>query len=312
MDKFDKESFLNILNRIKSKYESQNKMANAMNLSSAYFTKLFDINTKNPPAPEYLKRIADNSKGITTYQELMQICGYIDNNKLDDIKKDLTNEKNEINEQIFKIKSKFNDKEKNFINNILAKNTFNKEQLQLYDEIDKVRSSKVKKYLELYDNLEIINNKLKLCDQKNININSLKKSNKIPILGHIPAGIPIEMIEDVIGYEEISENMLKGDKKYFALKVEGNSMYPIYLNGDILIILKQPDCESGDDAIIAVNGNDATFKRVYKSEKGITLQPLNINEFSPVFYSNKEIEEKPVKILGIVVEFRRKIKHTNN
>ncbi len=76
---YDKEKFLNILDKLKTLFGSQNKMAEALELSSSYITKIYDDNTKNPPAPEYLKKIAKNSKGITTYEELMSICGYIGN-----------------------------------------------------------------------------------------------------------------------------------------------------------------------------------------------------------------------------------------
>ena len=82
-------------------------------------------------------------------------------------------------------------------------------------------------------------------------------------------------------------------------------MFPEYLDGDTLILLKQDNCESGDDCVVMVNGNDGTFKRVFKNENGIILQPLN-NQYSPMPYTNKEIEELPVRILGVVEEIRRK------
>lgn len=138
------------------------------------------------------------------------------------------------------------------------------------------------------------------------NLTYAKKSVRIPVLGSIPAGIPIELIEDIIDYEDISEEMLKGGKQYFALKVKGNSMEPKYLDGDTLIILKSDDCESGQDAIVMVNGDDGTFKRVFKTDNGITLQPLN-NEYMPMFYSNEDIKKLPVRILGVVKEIRRTV-----
>lgn len=138
--------------------------------------------------------------------------------------------------------------------------------------------------------------------------NSVKKecisTKRIPVLGSIPAGIPIEMIEDIVDYEDISEDMLKGGKQYFALKIKGDSMFPEYINDDVIIVLKQDDCESGQDAVVAVNGNNATFKRVFKYDNGITLQPLN-NTYMPMFYSNDDIINKPVKILGVVKQIRR-------
>lgn len=145
---------------------------------------------------------------------------------------------------------------------------------------------------------------LNIIDDEQEFIVNQNKSIRIPVLGRIPAGVPIEMIEDIIDWEDISEDMLKGGKEYFALKVNGDSMYPEYLNGDIIIVLKQNDCENGQDCVVAVNGDDATFKRVYKLNGGITLQPLN-NSYLPVFYSNEDIFNKPVKILGTVKQIRR-------
>lgn len=125
------------------------------------------------------------------------------------------------------------------------------------------------------------------------------------VYGTIPAGIPMECIEDVIDTEEISADMLKGDKQYFGLKIKGNSMEPDYLDGDVIILQKQDDCESGDDCVVMVNGNDGTFKRVFKNENGIILQPLNPT-YSPMVYSNEDIEKLPVRILGVFEELRRK------
>ena len=127
------------------------------------------------------------------------------------------------------------------------------------------------------------------------------------VYGTIPAGIPMECIEDIIDTEEIPSEMLKGGKQYFGLKVKGDSMEPEYLDGDTLILLKQEDCESGDDCVVMVNGFDGTFKRVFKNEQGIILQPLN-NKYSPMVYSNEDIQNLPVRILGVVEEIRRKKK----
>ncbi len=131
---------------------------------------------------------------------------------------------------------------------------------------------------------------------------------KIPILGKVPAGIPIEAIEDVLGYEEIPYDWIKNGNKYFALKVNGDSMYPDYRTGDIIIIKQQPDCESGDDCVVMVNGDDATFKRVIKQEKNLILKPLN-NEYEPYSFDEYDIMTKPVRVIGVAIEVRRKLKH---
>lgn len=84
-------------------------------------------------------------------------------------------------------------------------------------------------------------------------------------------------------------------------------MYPDYKTGDTVIFEKANDCESGQHCAVMVNGNDVTFKKVLKSEAGITLVPLNESKYEPIFYSNKQIKELPVRIIGVAKENRRKI-----
>lgn len=138
-------------------------------------------------------------------------------------------------------------------------------------------------------------------------IETTTKTVKIPILGKVPASVPIEAIEDIIGYEEIPASMLRDGNNYFSLKIDGDSMYPDYKTGDIIIIRQQSDCNSGDDCVVMVNGDDATFKRVVKQEKSIILKPLN-NEYEPYYFDEYEIMTKPVKIIGVAVEVRRKLR----
>lgn len=143
----------------------------------------------------------------------------------------------------------------------------------------------------------------------NVSVDELiddEKPNRIPVLGSIPAGVPIEMVEDIVDYEDISPEMLVGDKKYFALKVKGDSMSPKFLDGDVVIVKKQADCDSGEFCIVAVNGDDATFKKVLKKENGIILQPLNSN-YEPLIFDQEQIEKLPVRVLGKVVEIRRSV-----
>lgn len=154
----------------------------------------------------------------------------------------------------------------------------------------------------LDDNQEFLMNADKEFYEKDL---SASPSAVVLVYGTIPAGIPMECIEDIIDTEEISADMLKGDKQYFGLKIKGNSMEPDYLDGDVIILQKQDDCESGDDCVVMVNGNDGTFKRVFKNENGIILQPLNPT-YSPMVYSNEDIEKLPVRILGVFEELRRK------
>ena len=131
------------------------------------------------------------------------------------------------------------------------------------------------------------------------------KTVKIPVLGSVPAGIPVEAVQDVISYEEIPENwQRKGE--YFALKISGESMFPTICDGDIAIVRKTSDVKNGDTVIAMVNGYEATCKRYKKMGDSIMLLPNN-QEYDPMYYSKSEIKNLPVKILGKVVELRRKM-----
>lgn len=135
--------------------------------------------------------------------------------------------------------------------------------------------------------------------------NSKEKGVRIPVLGRIVAGIPIEAIEDIIDWEEIPTSMARtGD--YFALMVTGRSMEPTLRDGDVVILKKQSDVDSGDIAAVLINGNEATIKEIKKGLSGITLIGHNVVEYSPTFYSNEDIERLPISILGKAVELRRK------
>lgn len=144
------------------------------------------------------------------------------------------------------------------------------------------------------------NSTTKEADQK------VGRGVRIPVLGRVVAGIPIEAVEEILDYEEITPE-LAATGEFFALKIRGHSMEPRMMEGDVVIVRRQDDVDSGDVAIVLVNGDEATVKRVKKQEEGITLIATNTSVYEPHFYSNKEIAELPVRILGKVVELRGKL-----
>lgn len=130
------------------------------------------------------------------------------------------------------------------------------------------------------------------------------KAFKIPILGTVIAGIPISAVEEIIGWEEISPKLTsQGD--YFALKIKGDSMSPTMDAGDVVIVKKQQDINSGDIAIVCVNGDEATCKKIIKHKDGISLMSLN-PKYEPMYYDKNDIVSKPIHIIGRVVELRRR------
>lgn len=127
---------------------------------------------------------------------------------------------------------------------------------------------------------------------------------KVPVLGDVAAGIPIEAIQDIVDYEEINE-ALAATGEFFGLRLKGASMEPRMRDGDVVIVRKQDDADTGDVAVVMVNGDNATVKRIKKEPSGITLIPNN-PAYDSMYYSDEEISALPVRIVGKVVELRAK------
>lgn len=131
-----------------------------------------------------------------------------------------------------------------------------------------------------------------------------KKGVQIPVLGEVRAGYPMEAVENIIDYEEIDEETARRGE-FFALRIKGDSMEPKFSEGDVVIVRKQETADSGDIVVALVNGDSATIKKLKRHQNGITLVPSN-SAYEPMYYSNEEIMELPVNILGKVVELRAK------
>ena len=135
-------------------------------------------------------------------------------------------------------------------------------------------------------------------------LKTTKKGKAIPVFSHVAAGVPISAIEDIVDYEEITED-LANSGEYFGIVIKGDSMEPRMTTGDVVIVKSQTTAETGDIAIVMIENENATCKKIKKTPEGIMLISLN-PIYEPMFYSNKEIEQLPIKILGKVVELRAK------
>lgn len=142
------------------------------------------------------------------------------------------------------------------------------------------------------------------ADTQKARVKNYSKNVKIPVLGVVRAGLPMDAVENIVEYEEIREEMARTGA-FFALQIKGDSMAPRIKEGDIVIVRKQPDVESGEIAVILVNGDEATVKQVQRFDGGINLIPTN-PAYSVLTFTNAQIESLPVRILGKVVELRAK------
>lgn len=151
---------------------------------------------------------------------------------------------------------------------------------------------------------------IKISDYFNVPIDYLLEKektapkNKIPVLGSVRAGYPMYAEENIIDYEEISNEMaLSGE--YFALKVKGDSMIPRFVDGDIVIVKKCETVENGEIAIVMVGQDEATIKKFYKTAVGVQLVATNPN-YPAMTFTPEQVDSLPVTISGKVVELRAK------
>lgn len=126
----------------------------------------------------------------------------------------------------------------------------------------------------------------------------------INVLGRVAAGIPLNAVEEIIDTEEIPEKMARTGE-FFGLKIKGHSMEPRICDGDVVIVRQQADVEDGDIAIVLVNGDEGTCKRIKKYQDSLALLPLNPT-YEPMVYTKKQVADLPVTIIGKVVELRGK------
>jgi len=127
---------------------------------------------------------------------------------------------------------------------------------------------------------------------------------RIPVLGDVAAGIPIEAVTDIVDYEEIDDAMASSGE-HFGLRIKGSSMEPRMMEGDVVIVRKQDTAETGDTVVVLVNGDSATVKKIKYGSDGISLIPTN-PAYDVQFYSAQDVERLPVRVIGKVVELRAK------
>ncbi len=127
----------------------------------------------------------------------------------------------------------------------------------------------------------------------------------INVLGRVAAGIPIDSISEIIDQEYITEELAqKGE--YFGLRIKGDSMSPVIMDGDTVIVRSQEDAETDEVIIALINGHDGVCKKLKKLDSGLMLISIN-PQYAPLVFTSAEIDQTPVKIIGKVVEIRRKL-----
>ena len=140
------------------------------------------------------------------------------------------------------------------------------------------------------------------------NIGTMYVSNtslvRLPILGKIKAGYDYMSQENWVGYADVEKAIIQDGCEYFALKIAEDSMSPLLIENDIIIVQKQDDFESGDIVVATINGDEAIIRKGKKSDNNILLQPLN-STYEPLIFTYDEMKTIPVEIIGIVKQLKR-------
>ena len=126
------------------------------------------------------------------------------------------------------------------------------------------------------------------------------KSTKVSILGSIAAGTPIEAIQQEVDKVSLPVE-LQNKGEFFGLKVKGDSMIEAGINnGDTVIIKKTSTADNGEIAVVLIDDEEATLKRIRKKGKTIALEAANKNYGTKIYASNR------IKIQGKLISLYRK------
>ena len=130
-----------------------------------------------------------------------------------------------------------------------------------------------------------------------ISISSKEPMIKIPLLGNIAAGEPIEAIRQN-EFIAFPKTKLTNSGNFYALRVKGDSMIDENIkDGDVVLVKQQDVAENGDRVVALIDNHEATLKKYYKERGQIKLQPAN-KTFEPIIIR----KDRDIKIQGIVID----------
>ena len=322
---FDKIKFANILNKINNLYDTMTEFAKKSEVNRTYLSQYINLKLDNPPTPKILTKIANASHGLVSYEQLMNICGYMDTIYSDP---NFVNILNTLEEELGKktktalnnvVHFSLNSQENSIYNDLLEiipiykyidlspeeldielRSYFNNMDYISANSKDKILK-KLKLYIEYY---RCVEEKARQIDflknnstNKKINNDFEIKLSFLPIYGQISAGEPNWAEECLEGQLPIDPNLMEisNPNEYFFLRVSGESMNNVIKNGAFALIHKQDMVDDGEIAVVLVNGFDATLKKFTKKGDVVVLEP---DSSDPTFKTQIYDKSTPIKILG--------------
>lgn len=303
---FDIKLFSEILQKISNSYSSMTEFSEKSEVNRTYLSKYINMKLDNPPTPKILEKIANASNGITSYEKLMFICGYVSPNIINihndnclQLKKDLS----ELNLNNYEIEIIFN----HFSSSFHEQNSeLSPELKQILDNLSKDELTKIKDIIDRFEHHLISDyshyeSQLRdEIDRRGLAIAKDKLFYMTPVYGKISAGLPNWAEECLEGYLPIDPNLMGiiNPEECFFLRVDGESMNKVIRNGAYALIRKQDTAEDGDIVAAIVNGdNEATLKRFKRfNEQFVSFEPISSDDsFKPI---NVDLQTTNVIILG--------------
>ncbi|WP_186320977.1 helix-turn-helix domain-containing protein [Bacillus mycoides] len=292
---------------------SLRKVSELSSVSNAYLSQL-ENGKRGIPSPDILKKISQ-VLGVE-YSELMNKAGYIDlhdetvslvgNSNLERV---ITSATEIFIKSVTNVDGRIEENFKNFIiDNAQKLYQIDRETIaNLVDEPGFLNELVSK--LSLEERIYFLDIIVRDCKEKNINASSvfetasIYKTNtvstiRVPVLGHIAAGLPIAANEQIEEYMDISNQWNLNEGEAIVLRVKGDSMIGSRIfEGDKVVVRLQPEVENGEIAVVNVDGDEATLKRVRKSANGqVILYPDNPN-YEPIIIAHER-----ARIIGKVIQ----------
>ncbi len=125
----------------------------------------------------------------------------------------------------------------------------------------------------------------------------------IPIIGRVAAGTSCLAESNIIGYEPVQSSEISKSEQYAFLRVTGDSMYPMFMDGDLVLVRIQSSVDSGAYAVVTIDNEDGVVKQIVYGSDFIELRSVN-PMYPPRRFENEDVTR--IRVFGVVKEVKRK------
>ncbi|MGN0641905.1 MAG: LexA family protein [Huintestinicola sp.] len=125
----------------------------------------------------------------------------------------------------------------------------------------------------------------------------------IPVIGRVAAGYACHAEENIEWYEPVSKEVINSSDRYVYLRVTGDSMSPLIMEGDLVLVRCQDMVDNGTYAVVLIDNEDGVVKKVFFSKGKIELRSEN-PYYPPRVFEGEELSR--IRIFGKVIECKRK------